>query len=420
VRILLITPMPPRPEAPGAIPLVLDALVTGLRARNEITLITTVGDAPGELEAIEELRRSGLAVHAVDRRQPVGFARQRRRLRLAATWARGVYPWRTVWFADPALQTILDRLVGTQPFDVVAVEDNSMGVFRLPPHLASVLTEHEVRAPQRADGQPSPAGHRTRRTVQALDQYRWRRYQADVWRKFDRVQVFTNLDARLVGDTAPEIVERVRVNPFGVAMPSPADPEREVPDTLLFAGDFTHPPNIDAAVWLAREIMPRIRARHPTARLKIVGANAPKKILALAGDSIDVVGAVPVMAPIFESAALVLAPVRQGGGMRMKVLHALASGKAVVTTRRGAEGLLLEGGEPPLVVADDPDRIAADAARLLSNPAERRLLAERARAFALRHHSPEAYGARAEAIYEEAVAERGELKSLPASASAEQ
>jgi glycosyltransferase involved in cell wall biosynthesis len=398
--------MPPRPEAPGAIPLVLHALLTGLRTRNDITLITTVGDAPGELDATEELRRSGLVVHAVDRRQPIGFARQRRRLRLAATWARGAYPWRTVWFADPAIQTTLDRLVGTQPFDVVAVEDNSMGVLRLPPHVASVLTEHEVRAPQPADGQPSPPGHRARRTVQALDQYRWRSYQSDVWRKFDRVQVFTDLDARLVGDMAPEVVERVRVNPFGIAMPSPANPEREAPDTLLFAGDFTHPPNVDAAVWLATAIMPRIRARHPAAKLKVVGANAPKQVLALAGNDIDVVGAVPVMAPIFESASLVLAPVRQGGGMRMKVLHALASGKAVVTTRLGAEGLLLEDKEPALVVADDTDTIAATAARLLDDGTERRALGDRARRFVQAHHSPQAYADRLEAVYEEAIAER--------------
>jgi polysaccharide biosynthesis protein PslH len=412
VRILLVTPMPPRPEAPGAIPLVLDALVVALRPRHDVTLITTVGDDPGELEATEDLRRSGLDVHVVDRRQPTGIARQRRRFRLAATWTRGAYPWRTVWFADPAVQTTLDRLAGTQPFDVVAVEDNSMGVLRLPPHIPSVLTEHEVRASHRTDGRPNPHGERIRRTVQALDLYRWHRYQSTVWRKFDRVQVFTDRDARLVSDAVPEIRDRVRVNPFGVAIPDAVDPDSEAPDTLLFAGDFSHPPNVDAAVWLAGEIMPLIRARHPAARLKLVGANAPKQVRALAGDSIDFVGAVPEMAPVFEAAAVVLAPVRQGGGMRMKVLQALASSKAVVTTVRGAEGLLLEKSEPPpLVVADDADGIATAAARLLSDDSERRLLAERARAFALRHHSPAAYGPRVEAVYEEAVAERGESET---------
>lgn len=90
----------------------------------------------------------------------------------------------------------------------------------------------------------------------------------------------------------------------------------------------------------------------------------------------------------------------------MKVLHALASGKPVVTTRRGAEGLLLEDEEPPLVIAEDADAIAAESSRLLSDQTQRRLLAERARAFVGRRHSAEAYGARLEEVYAEAVAAR--------------
>jgi glycosyltransferase involved in cell wall biosynthesis len=405
VRILLVTPMPPRPEAPGAIPLVLHALVTGLRARHEITLVTVVGDEPGELEAAEAVRRSGLDVHAVDRRQPTGFARHRRRLKLATTWARGQYPWRTVWFADPAVQETLDRLASARSFDVGVVEDNSMGTFRLPADLPTVFTEHEVRPPREIDRQPrySPQPW-TRRTIQAVDRHRWPRYQRSVWQKFDRVQVFTDRDASLVADLAPAIGERVRVNPFGVAAPRPAIPGHEVPGTLLFAGNFRHPPNADAAVWLAHDVMPRVRAGHPEARLKLVGAGAPNRIRALSGEGVDFVGEVPTIGPALDSAALVLAPVRHGGGMRMKVLHALASGKAVVTTQRGAEGLILEDEEPPLVIADDADTIAAETARLLNDQAERRTLGERARAFTARRHSPEAYAERLEAVYEEAVA----------------
>lgn len=404
MKVLLVTPMPPRPEAPGAIPLVLHALLDGLRARHEVTLVTAIGDEPGELAAAEAVRLSGVDVHAIDRRRPTGLARQRRRLRLANTWARGHYPWRTVWFADPAVQETLDWLIRARPFDVVAVEDNSMGVFRLPARLPTVFTEHEVRAPGAVEPHRSLSGQWIRSAARAVDRHRWPRYQTSVWRKFDRIQVFTQFDATLITELAPDVCDRVRVNPFGIALPSPADPAREVPDTLLFVGNFTHPPNVDAAVWLAREIMPRIRARNPEARLRIVGAGAYGQARALAGEGVDFVGDVPAIGPLLESAAVVLAPVRQGGGMRMKVLQALASGKAVVTTRRGAEGLLLEDEEPSLVIADDADTIAAEAARLLNDSGARRSLAERARSFAARHHSPEAYGARLEAVYEEAVA----------------
>jgi glycosyltransferase involved in cell wall biosynthesis len=406
MKILLVTPMPPRAEAPGAIPLVLHAMVAGLRAQHDITLITVVGDEPGEAEAVERLRQSGLDVHAVDGRQPTGLARQRRRVRLASTWARGRYPWRTVWFADPGTQETLDRLTGSRSFDVLAVEDNSMGAFRLPAHLPAVLTEHEVRSPRSVDHSPGALQPVLRRTVRAADRHRWPAYQRTVWRKFDRVQVFTPRDAGLVAELAPEVAEHVRVNPFGVSLPRPADPALEEPGTLLFVGNFMHPPNIDAAAWLVREIVPRVRANYPAARLRIVGAAASGQVRALTGEGVEFVGDVSAIAPVLESAALVLAPVRHGGGMRMKVLHALASGKAVVTTGLGAEGLLLGDDEPPLAVADDADTIAAEAVRLLNNQAERRLLGHRARTFVEQRHSPEAYAARLEAVYAEAVAER--------------
>ena len=245
-----------------------------------------------------------------------------------------------------------------------------------------------------------------RHMVRVIDRRRWPRYQRSVWRKFDRVQVFTPRDAAQIGGFAPEIASRVRVNPFGVVLPSHAEPELEEPGTMLFVGNFTHPPNVDAASWLAREIMPRIRALKPSAQLKIVGGAAPDRVRALAGEGVEFLGEVPAIGPLLERSAVVLAPVRHGLGMRMKVLHALASGKAVVTTRLGAEGLLLEDeDEPPLVVADDADTIAAGAARLLDDDAERRALGDRARAFVHARHSPEAYADRLEAVYEEAIAE---------------
>jgi glycosyltransferase involved in cell wall biosynthesis len=102
----------------------------------------------------------------------------------------------------------------------------------------------------------------------------------------------------------------------------------------------------------------------------------------------------------------VLAPVRTGGGMRMKVLHALASGKAVVTTSRGTEGYSSEGRTPPLAVADDAVAVAAVAAELLGDDVWRRELGHRGRAFALEHHAPGPWAERLESVYEEACARR--------------
>ncbi len=101
-----------------------------------------------------------------------------------------------------------------------------------------------------------------------------------------------------------------------------------------------------------------------------------------------------------------MAPVRTGGGMRMKVLQAMAAGKAVVTTRARDRGLHGFGEEPPLAVAESKAEIAAAAAALLEDDAARRSLGARARQFAERHHSPEAWAERQTAVFEEARAEQ--------------
>jgi glycosyltransferase involved in cell wall biosynthesis len=396
--------MPPRPEARGAIPIVLHAELAALRERHDVTLVTVAGDEPGELEAVSVLAGSGVDVHMVDRTR-ASAARRRRRFQLASTWARGRYPWRTAWFADPRVQQTIDSLTESQSFDLAVVEDNSMGVFRLPAELPSVLTEHEVRRPRAVDWRCGAPANWPRWAFHEADWRRWPAYQRSVWSRFDRIQVFTERDAAVIAELAPHLRERVRVTPFGIDAPPAADPAREQPGLVLFVGNFTHPPNVDAACWLVDGVMPRLRALVPGSRLLLVGG-AADSIDHLAAADVDVVADVDALAPYLEEASVVVAPVRTGGGMRMKVLYALASGKAVVTTPRGAEGLVSAGSEPPFVLADDADGIANAVARLLGDDRSRRQLGARARSFVLEHYDTSAYARRLETVFDELIAER--------------
>jgi glycosyltransferase involved in cell wall biosynthesis len=409
MRILIVAPMVPRQGGAGAIPILLLAQLQGLEAGNEVTFVSAVGDEAGEAEAASELERSGLDVHFADRRLPASAAaRWRRRLRLAAAWLRGDRPWRAIWFADPGIQKILDRLATSRRFDVVVAEDSAMAHLRLPAGVPAVLTEHEVLRPRGIDWHPGAPRNWPGWAFGELD---WRRrpgFQRRSWRRFDRVLVFTRRDAESIAERAPELAGRVRVSPFGLILPPPADPARETPGTILFVGNFTHQPNRDAALWLAREIMPAVRARDPEARLRIVGSAPPAEILALAGPGVEIFADAPSIEPHVEAATVIVAPVRTGGGMRMKVLEALAAGKAVVTTGRGTEGFDCFDEPPPLAVADDAVSFAAAIAALLEDPARRGDLRDRARAFAERHYSPSTWAQRLQGIYAEAVADAGE------------
>src|SRR5581483_10448559 len=108
---------------------------------------------------------------------------------------------------------------------------------------------------------------------------------------------------------------RVRVNPFGIALPDLGRDRdsREEDSRLLFAGNLTHPPNVDAVRWLMRELMPAVRARAGSARLTIVGSPVPDDLAAAAPAWVEFAGEVPAVRPYLERAAVVLAPIRQGG-----------------------------------------------------------------------------------------------------------
>lgn len=403
MKILLIVPMVPQAEGAGAIPELLDAQLLGLRERHEVTLVGTYGDLPGQAEAAEELRRSGIDAHFADRRRSASAARRWRvRLELAASWAASRRPWRAVSSAA-GVQPLVDRLAAGRDFDVVAVEESTMSTLRLPAGVPSVLTEHEAfKAPVeswRSGGLPQ----RPQRLFGAVDRRRWDRFQERAWQRFDLVQVFSEGDAAEVRRRSPGTAARLRVNPFGLVLPPAADPAREVDGTLLFVGTFTHAPNRDAALWLAREIMPAIRSRRPAAHLRIVGKAPPPEVLALDGiDGVELIADAPSVRPHLEAASVVLAPVRSGGGMRMKVLQAMAAGKPVVTTRRGAEGFDVLEPEPPLAIAESGEEIAAAAAALLGDDEMRKGLGRRARESAERWHTPRTWATRLEALYGEA------------------
>lgn len=404
MRILLVTSMAPAHDGVGAIPKLLHAQIEGLRERgHELTVVAPYGEDPGQAEAAAALVADpSLDAHMVDRRRSSRPGRRWRvRAELAANWARHDWPWRVVLGAT-GLQPTIDELTARESFDVVAVEDNPVAVLRFPPSLPTVLTEHEaVRAPASDRGGAGPAAALHRR-----DWARWDSFLPSAWRRFDLLQVFSEGDAAAVRARAPELAERLRLNPYGMALPPALDPAAEEADTLLFTGTFAHLPNRDAARWLAAEIMPAVRQRRPEARLRIVGHRPPPEVLGLAGAGVEVIADAPSVEPYLAAAAVVIAPVRSGGGMRMKVLEALAKGKAVVTTPLGAEGFTGFEAEPPLAIAADAGGLAAAAAGLLEEAARRRLLGAEARRFAEAHYSPAAWAERLEGIYAEAIAAR--------------
>jgi glycosyltransferase involved in cell wall biosynthesis len=138
--------------------------------------------------------------------------------------------------------------------------------------------------------------------------------------------------------------------------------------TVLFTGDMSRPENHEAAVWLARDVWPMVRRRAPEAQLVLAGSSPPAAVTRLAGDSVQVTGTVPSLAPYYEAARVFAAPMRTGAGLKFKVAQALASGLPVVATSVAADGFAERGSGIRFgAVTDNSDDFAAALARYLED-----------------------------------------------------
>ncbi|MGY2078778.1 glycosyltransferase [Modestobacter sp. SYSU DS0657] len=166
-------------------------------------------------------------------------------------------------------------------------------------------------------------------------------------------------------------LESIVTLPQVVVVPNAWDEPEPLPPATgpiaSFVALLSWGPNVDAALWFSRTVWPRVVAAVPDARLQLVGRNPTEAVRSLAGPSVEVTGTVADLAPWYERTRVSLAPLRAGGGSRLKILESLAAGRPVVATTIGAEGLedLVGRG---VVVADAPEQMAAAVIDLLTDP----------------------------------------------------
>jgi GT2 family glycosyltransferase len=204
---------------------------------------------------------------------------------------------------------------------------------------------------------------------------RMERLERWIWRSVDVVLYPSAEEATTVACMEPAVVAKP-VPAFGFAT---FGAERAPPEgaDILFVGGFAHPPNEAAVLWFAREILPRVQARHPAARLVIAGSHQGPLVRALAGGS-ETGGAgngaalradLPAaeLLALYQAARVVVAPLRFGAGVKLKVAEALREGTPLVTTSVGAQGL--PGIERAVAIADDPAGFADAVVALLDDAA---------------------------------------------------
>ena len=379
LRLLFVTPAPPRDDAHAGGSRVMAQLIAALAARHRVALIYLQSASDQPLGAVQDACEWSESIPVPAPTTAGG--RVGRRAVLAAGLVRGrpLWPGR-LWVPD-AVGRIRARVLSWTP-DIVQFEYHVTGQYAVALDgcpAGRVLVQHE---PGTAAARAALTGTRGwRRLLARADTLAWKSYERRIMRNVDRVVAFTDDDRRLLQPLAGS-TPVIRI-PFGIAVPpEPSPPAAEQADTLLFVGSFRHPPNEDAAARLLAVIHPRVRARLPGARLVIVGSDPPSWLLRQQEPGVEVAASVPDVRPYLERAAVVVAPLHLGGGMRVKVLESLAAGKAMVATPLAVAGLGVADGDQLRIGATD-EAIADITVELMRDPSARLALGARAHQWAV-------------------------------------
>lgn len=370
-RLLLLTQVLPFPADAGP-KIKTFNLIKYLCKSFDITLVSFVR-ADNTPEHTKALREYCAEVYTV----PMERSRLRDVKALLRSLLKG-QPFLMVRDESKAMTELLGRLTQGSSFEAVHADQLNMAQFALPlPVGMKVLDEHNAVwciADRLRHGQRNPL----KKLVLTLETFKLRRYEWKICRKFDRVLAVSREDEaalKLDCEVIPIGVDAVATTPLQLQPGS---------KNLVSLGTMFYPPNVEAALWFGREVFPLILKREPTATYTIIGAKPPQSIYEMArtNPQIRVLGYVEDLRPALEDSAGLVVPLLSGGGMRVKILDALALGLPVVSTTVGAEGVQLEAGRTALL-ADRPEEFAQSCLELINvtGPGER--LAQAGRQLAL-------------------------------------
>ena len=388
LSILYVSQMPASPPRFGAQARV-HGLMTELASRHDLTAVMLVDN---EFD-IEECR---LAMQAYCREVILipnphgrdGLAKRLLQLRSLAS-ARSFERLRVT---VPAMQQALEEVLRSRRFDIVNLEFTYLGHcdLRQAPSCEKlpqlVVDSHEI-AYDLARQFAQSGNSRGRRLFAGANWRKLRREELAAYRAADGVCLCSAADEQRLLEQVPGISTAVIPNAADVEyfQPRPTDPS---PDgrTVVYFGLLSTVPNVDGVTHFVRDIWPQIVEAHPQVRFKIIGGRPPPALLALAGPRVELTGFVPDLRPHLAAAAAVVVPLRLGGGTRLKIVEAMAMGKAIVSTTLGAEGIEAVPGRD-LLIEDQPAAFANAVSRLLNDHSSAARIGQSARRLAVERYA---------------------------------
>ncbi|MGA9642333.1 MAG: glycosyltransferase family 4 protein [Terriglobales bacterium] len=385
-----------------------------LASRHELTFYSYYGGRP-DPDYERDLKRQlpGSVAECTGKKELAGLARG-----LDYVGHLGSYPpYAVSRFADPRVRRRLRSWFCEERFDV-AVCDFLDAAVNLPGRLniPSALFQHNVES-EIWRRHAETAGNPAKKILYRMEWRKMLRYERCMVRKFQHVIAVSENDRGLMtkwvdGGRVTVVPTGVDLAQFTPGASSPADPA----PVISFVGAMDWEPNVDGVEYFCGEIWPEIQREMPQARFRIVGRNPSRRVQKWASESIEVTGRVPSVIEHLRESAVVIVPLRIGGGTRLKIYEAMAAAKAVVSTTVGAEGLDVRHGRD-IILADDP-RSFSQAVIMLLRDRELRCRYEKAAAETAARYDWPAIGQRfsevLESLAEKKFDTRGAVTARPA------
>jgi glycosyltransferase involved in cell wall biosynthesis len=275
-------------------------------------------------------------------------------------------PWVMVRDDVKEMHQLINRLCAENTFDIIHADQMNMGQYAycLSGHKSILDTHNALWLLYKRLWQNMKPG--IRKWFLGRDWRLLKRYEAHQCQEFDYVLAVSQEDRTALEEAAGHPLE-ITVIPIAVDTDEIKPVTRgSDADHILYLGTMYWPPNIDGVNWFTQEVMPLLRAQRPALVFDVVGSHPPKELLELnrPGTGLNVTGYVKDVTPYLQKAGLMICPLRAGGGMRVKILEALAQGLPVVSTTIGCEGIAVTPGQDVLI-ADTPQDFAGAVLRIL-------------------------------------------------------
>lgn len=342
------------------------------------------GTAEDEAVADEALSRICATIHI----EAVGAERSKARLLMdLATSLLTLQPFTAAKYRSRSMRRAVRAALADYPVAIAHADSLQSGQYLEGVAAPKLLTNHNVEYIRLLS---HAARQRSLAYRLALNTQAWltKRFERKMLRAIGNCVVVSESDGAELARLVPEARFFVVRNGADTSLPPLPSPTAST-TTALWVGGMNDPFNREGVVHFASSILPRIREQVPEFRWRVVGRDSPPILRALANDpsaGVELAGFVPSVREAYEQSAIVVVPLISGGGTKLKVLEAMAMGRAVVTTPVGAEGIGARDTVEMEIAATDEEFVRRTVG-LLRDPARRDRIAAAARKLAEREYA---------------------------------